>query len=386
MMGGRMKNKRLAAAFLSCLLVAEACFAAVTIDDLLDQLPSDVLDAYEILGGDSYVEEINRLLEENNVTEDTDLQYVIDIIVEVYADEITDILYTDTPLTTVLNGLSGFCDVLADSIPNAQLQQNVWAPAWIGNFLHFGFGINVGVADLDISVLKEAAISLGIDEVSDVQDNLYFPTVTADIRIGGVFLPFDVGFTFFSLDTSDLGSTIADAIDPITFSLYAVGVDVRYALLKGRAFFKPRMSVIAGFYYTDGGVYVNSDDAKASLDFQSVTVTLGAQASVKFMCFVPFAGIRGLFTKTTVDWYVEADWAEIISEAGSDYYAALGNAVDWGILPASFGGSNSSDFKFHPQIYGGFGLDLLALDITFSGSYDLVSYIGSLAVSIRIAL
>ena len=381
-----MKGKRATAIFLCCLLTVGVSFAAVTIDDVLDSLPSDVLDAYESLGGDSYVDEINKLLEEYDVTDTDDLQSVIDAIIEVYANELTSVLYTDSPLTTVISGLTGFCDELADAIPNAQLQQNVWAPAWIGNYLHFGFGINAGVADLDISVLKEAALSLGIDAVSDVQDNLYFPTITADFRIGGVFLPFDVGFTFFSLDTSDLGSAIADALDPVTFSLYAMGVDVRYALHEGGVYFRPRMSVSAGFYYTDGGVSVADEDAKASLDFQSVTITLGAQASVKFVCFIPFAGFRGLFTKTTVEWSVEADWAEILSEVDGEYYTLLSNASNWGILPSSFGGSNSAAFKFHPQVYGGFGLDLLTLDITFSGSYDFVSSIGSIALSMRFAL
>ena len=219
-----MKTKRVAAILLSCFLVLQVGFAAVTIDDVLDQLPTDLLDSYENLGGDSYIDEINKLLEEYDVTDESDLQGVIDAIVDVYANQMADILYTDSPLTTVISGLTGFCDELADAIPNVQMQQNVWAPAWVGNYLHFGFGINVGVSDLDISMLKEIAISLGIDEIADVQDDLYFPTVTADFRIGGVFLPFDVGFTFFSLDTSDLGSSIEEAMDPISFSLMRWGL------------------------------------------------------------------------------------------------------------------------------------------------------------------
>ena len=380
-----MKTKRVAAILLSCFLVLQVGFAAVTIDDVLDQLPTDLLDSYENLGGDSYIDEINKLLEEYDVTDESDLQGVIDAIVDVYANQMADILYTDSPLTTVISGLTGFCDELADAIPNVQMQQNVWAPAWVGNYLHFGFGINVGVSDLDISMLKEIAVSLGIDEIAEVQDDLYFPTVTADFRIGGVFLPFDVGFTFFSLDTSDLGSSIEEAMDPISFSLYAVGFDVRYALLQGGAYFRPRMSVTAGFYYTDGGIYVADEDAKASLDFQSITWVLGAQGSVKFVCFIPFAGIRGLFTKTTVDWYAEANWPEILTDVDDEYYTLLSNALNWGILPDTLEGSNTSEFSFHPQIYGGFGLDLLALDITFSGTYDFVSAIGSIALSMRIA-
>ena len=375
-----MKNKRIIAVFgMFCVITISA--VSIDINDYLNLLPDDVSNIYEQLGGSSYTDEINKLLEEYDI-DDSELQSVVDTINSAY-DDILDVLPSTTPLTTVTNGISDFCDEIADAIPNAQLQQNVWAPAWIGNFLHFGFGINVGVADLDISVLKEAALSMGIDDIAEVDDKLYFPTVTADFRIGGVFLPFDVGFTFFSLDTSDLGSSIEDAIDPISFDLYAIGMDVRYALLTGGAYFKPRMSVTAGFYYTDGGVYVNDEDAKVSLDFKSITIVLGAQASVKFVCFVPFAGIRGLFTKTTVDWYVEADWSELLSDVGDS--DLLSQALEWGLLPSSLSGSNSADFTFHPQIYGGFALDLLALDITFSGSYDFMSYIGSLAVSIRIA-
>ena len=65
---------------------------------------------------------------------------------------------------------------------------------------------------------------------------------------------------------------------------------------------------------------------------------------------------------------------------------ALGvaDALEWGILPRSFSGS-SSGFSVYPQVFGGIGLDLLFLNLTVSGSYDIASKIPSAAVSVRVA-
>ena len=324
---------------------------------------------------------INSALQSNSVTTST-LKSIIDALNETYSN-IDDYIPTLQPFTDIQNGLNGFCDDLADTVPNTQPLQNTYAEAWIGKLIHFGAGVNVGVSQLDISALKDATLALGIDEVDDIEDTLVFPTVTADIRLGGIILPFDVGFTFMSVDTSSLGSAVEDAIDPVVFDYFAIGFDVRYALLQGKHFLKPRVSVGAGYYYTEGSVGVDDESAKASLDFSAQTFVLNAQGSAQFLCFIPFAGVRGLFSKTKADWSISADWPSII---GSDEYTSyLQDAMDYGILPSSLGGSGSSDFKFYPQIFGGIGIDLFIMTMTVSASYDFASSIASAAVSARIA-
>ncbi len=290
---------------------------------------------------------------------------------------------TDAPITTVTNGLNGFCNDLCDSLPNSQTQQNVWAEAWIGKlfpFPHLGFGISAGVSKMEITALKDAAKALSID-VKDLKDSYVLPTVTADVRLGGIVFPFDVGLTAMSIDTSKIGS-MESAMDPVSFDFFTVGGDVRYALMQGGGI-RPKVSVGGGFYYTDGSVNVKDDTAEASLDFKSTTLFASAQASVKLICLVPFAGGRILLSKTSVDWNVKPQWDRIISVSDANQKQAICD-----IMPKSFSGSGNSGFfeDIHPQIFGGVGIDLLILNVTASLSYDIAGKIPSGAVSLRLAL
>ena len=291
---------------------------------------------------------------------------------------------TDAPITTVENGLNTFCDDLCDSLPNSQTTQNVWAEAWIGKifpFPHLGFGINAGASKLDIVSLKDAAEALSID-VDDLRDSYAFPTVTADVRLGGLILPFDIGFTACSIDTSKLGS-LEDALDPVSFDFFAIGGDIRYALLQGGGI-RPKLSIGGGFYYTDGSVKVTDDTATAALDFNSTTIFASTQASVKLLCLVPYIGGRVLFSKTKVDWSVDADWSKIYTGQRDE----ITNVMNWGILPTHFEGSGESDYfeDIRPQVFGGLGIDLFIINVTANFSYDFLSKIPAAGMSVRLAL
>ena len=293
---------------------------------------------------------------------------------------------TDAPITTATNGLNGFCNDLCDSLPNSQTQQNVWAEAWIGKlfpFPHLGFGINAGVSQMEIKSLKDAAQALSID-VKDLRDSYVLPTVTADFRLGGIVFPFDIGLNVMSVDTSKIGS-LESSLDPVSFDFFTLGMDVRYALLQGGGI-RPKVSVGGGFYYTDGSVNIKDDNADASLNFNSTTIFASAQASVKLICLVPFIGGRLLFSKTKVDWNVNAKWDRIFSDAADTNEFA--NVASWGIMPSKFSGSGESGFfeDIRPQLFGGVGLDVLILNITASLSYDVLEKIPGGALSVRLAL
>lgn len=321
----------------------------------------------------------------DNAVSSTTVSNAMDQVEEAYNKLITDYGFkTTSPITTVENGLNTFCDDLCDSLPNSQTTQNVWAEAWIGKifpFPHLGFGINAGASKLDIVSLKDAAEALAID-VDDLRDSYAFPTVTADVRLGGLILPFDIGFTACSIDTSKLGS-LEDALDPVSFDFFAIGGDVRYALLQGGGI-RPKLSIGGGFYYTDGSVKVTDDAATAALDFTSTTIFASTQASVKLLCLVPYIGGRVLFSKTKVDWSVDADWSKIYTGEKN----AISDVMDWGILPTHFGGSGESGYfeDIRPQIFGGLGIDLLILNVTANFSYDFLSKIPAAGMSVRLAL
>lgn len=320
--------------------------------------------------------QIEQALNEHNIEGDI-VTDVANRATSVYDEKGTAIIGTAT------KGLDGFCEDLCDSLPNSQTQQNVWAEAWIGKLLpfpHLGFGINAGASEMDISALKNAAKALSID-VKDLKNSYVLPTVTADVRLGGIIFPFDVGLTAMSIDTSKLGS-MESAMDPVSFDFFTVGGDVRYALLQGGGI-RPKVSVGGGFYYTDGSVNVKDDTADASLDFKSTTLFASAQASVKLICLVPFAGGRVLLSKTSVDWNVKPQWDRIISVSDANQKQAICD-----IMPKSFSGSGNSGFfeDIHPQLFGGLGIDLLILNVTASLSYDVASKIPGGALSVRLAL
>ena len=223
-------------------------------------------------------EAIEEKLEENGKTAG-DVESAIDDIRSEYdklaGDGIT------MPYTTITGGLNDFTETLTDVIPNTQLIQNVWANSWIGYLipkLNFGFGINAGASMMDITSLKNAASALKID-TGDLPDNLVLPTATADARIGGFILPFDIGFTVSSINTEKLG--LEEKIKPAAVDFFTVGGDFRYAILK-TSVLKARVSLSGGAYYTKGSISVDDKDesgAKASLDFESTTLFAGAQAS-----------------------------------------------------------------------------------------------------------
>lgn len=381
------KIKQFAALAMACTFAASGLFAIdykqITVKDVNGvsvtiDIPSDVFSLVE--GRES---EINDALNKYNV-DASDIRKAEKAVKDAYAS-IKDYIPTDSPFTVAENGLNDFCDDLADVIPNSQTQQNVYAEAWIGKIFpgfHFGAGVNAGVSALDVSTLKDAALALGVDDVKDINDTLVFPTITVDARLGGIILPFDIGVTAMSIDTSKMDS-VDKAIDPVAIDFFTLGADIRYAIFQG-GFMRPKWSVGAGFYYTKGGVDVDDDTAKASLDFKSTTFMVNTQASIKLLCLVPFIGGRALFSKTSVDWKVNADWASIIAKEGDTYYDGVADALKWGILPSSFSGS-SSGFSVYPQVFGGIGLDLLFLNLTVSGSYDIASKIPSAAVSVRVA-
>lgn len=296
----------------------------------------------------------------------------------------SEVVGVSNPYTTSLKGLNDFSDILADVIPNTQGLQNVWAESWIGHILpkpNFGFGINTGVSSMDISPLIDTAKALGMDV--DAPSTLAFPTLTADARVGGFILPFDVGFVVSSLDSSKLG--LNSLISPVSFNYFTVGGDIRYCVWK-MLLFKTRVSVGAGAYHTSGFVEADDSSADAKLDFNSTTLSLSAQASAKFLFVTPFAGARVMFSKTNVDWsFKDVKWESIL---GSGNSGIIADALTYGFLPISFSGGAESGYfdDVRPVLYGGAALNLLVMDITLSGAYDFLSQIPSGALSLRLSL
>ena len=330
--------------------------------------------------------EIESALNTNKVTLEDVAKY-IDAINKAYEG-----LDPKNPYTTAINGLNGFSDDLKDTIPNTQIQQNVWANSWIGYLVQvgnglfcprFGLGANVGVATVDTESIKKAGEAFKTD-MGALPSVLPMPTITFDARVGGVkvgdfALPFDFGFTLCTIDSSKLG--LDKMLDKVNFDFFSIGFDVRYCLWEPHVL-DTKFSVGAGFYYTKGNFGVDSDAADIGMDFKSSNFNLNAQISTKLLFFRPFAGAKLMFTNSEVNWGVKnVDWTRILGSSSSD----IADAALKGLLPKNFEGG-ADGFKFRPVLQGGFAFDFAVIDLTFSASYDVSSKVIGGALSTRFSL
>ena len=275
-----------------------------------------------------------------------------------------------TPADKVSQGLEDFSIQLFDVIPNVALQQGVWPEAWIGNIFpsappHFGLGLSFGAAELPIDGLNKALSQF--NEVSGgasfpaLSNDLAFPTFTVDARIGGVFLPFDIGMSFMRLPNMKF--------DNVTFDYLTIGGSLRYAILQDKIII-PAVSVGMGFMYNKGFVEVKVEDsAFVRSDFETTSIFFEAQVSKKILFLVPFLGFRGVMAQSTNSWQWEYN-------ATFEGYGTIGQ-VEKGTVNRGFGD------RFHPQLFGGIGFDIFMFHANLSASYDFVSSIWGANLGLR---
>lgn len=275
-----------------------------------------------------------------------------------------------TPADKVSQGLEDFSIQLFDVIPNVALQQGVWPEAWIGNIFpsappHFGLGLSFGAAELPIDGLNKALSQF--NEVSGgasfpaLSNDLAFPTFTADARVGGVFLPFDIGMSFMRLPNMKF--------DNVTFDYLTIGGSLRYAILQDKIII-PAVSVGMGFMYNKGFIEVKVEDsAFVRSDFETTSIFFEAQVSKKILFLVPFLGFRGVMAQSTNSWQWEYN-------ATFEGYGTIGQ-VEKGTVNRGFGD------RFHPQLFGGIGFDIFMFHANLSASYDFVSSIWGANLGLR---
>jgi hypothetical protein len=162
-----------------------------------------------------------------------------------------------------LGNIQGDFDAYADSIMHS-LPLNAafgsdWSDAYIGNLpYHFGIGLSIGgLTTTGEPFIKEinnfAGNTAAIAPISGYRTGI-IPAYVLNFRIGGYFLPFDIGGKIGYLWA---GLKSADSDNSRYFIL--TGVDLRFALLKGSATM-PKISLGAGFNYLNGGIELLLND------------------------------------------------------------------------------------------------------------------------------
>jgi hypothetical protein len=277
-----------------------------------------------------------------------------------------------------------FSGDLAQSLPfNTAMGLN-WSDAYIGQLLdkppRFGLGFSLGYTTIQGNSLNGLMQQFGASLPLNV-GGFPLPGYTVEGRIGGIVLPFDVGFKVGYLNLP-LAEQEAD------LDYFLIGFDVRYVVLKGGKL--PTISVGAGFNYLSGGVsakvgdevqiaYPTSSSTTGTLTMDKPTVgmnwetkvfDLKAQISKSFLIFTPYFGVG-----TSVGWSQAGYGVKTkITDSENNLDAAKDILAGYGIHNLDETGfSSTRQFaRWNFRTFGGFSINIAFLRLDLTAMYNFV--------------
>jgi opacity protein-like surface antigen len=316
------------------------------------------------------------------------------ITVPVFSD--TDIPGLDDLQKTV----GSFTDSLASSLPfNSTIGLN-WSEAHIGKFPHFGIGITTGFTTMNFDSLNGLLnmFKTPFPEIVNV-GGFSLPAYTIDARLGGFFLPFDIGvkFGFLNFNPDLINGLLKTDIPGFNMDYLLIGGDIRYALVNGKTIpFK--LSVGAGFNYLKGGMSMpvpgtsdisfNVPDGAGNLtlivpkpelglNWETKTLDFKAQTSFKLLVITPYIGIGASHAWSSAGYGITSK-VKVTDENGDE--VPLDSDTKKKIEAFGIDGVNERGFSQVNELtgwsfrtFGGFSINLPFVKFDITGMYDFLS-------------
>ena len=301
-------------------------------------------------------------------------------------------------LADLQKNVSNFSETIAKSLPfNSSLGMN-WSDAYIGKFFpsfppHFGVGGSFGVTTMDMPSMRGIADLLDYDipgsDLSLFSGKMIIPAYAAEARIGGFFLPFDIGVKFGKLPPIEwLGASYG-----LHYTMF--GADVRWAILQGNVIL-PKVSIGVGFNYLSGGIGATLGSG-SSFDFNylSTPYTLAvpapefnllwktygiearAQISKQILILTPYAGIGAGYSWSEAGYELKTDVTlngSSIGQAQKDTIKGFLDAAGLAGMDIDANGFSSivKNTTFNARAFGGISFNILVLKIDLTLMYNLL--------------
>jgi hypothetical protein len=319
---------------------------------------------------------------------------------------LTGFALTNGNVTDLQEKAADFSGKLAESLPfNSTLGLN-WSDAFIGKLFpsvppHFGAGVGLGFTTIPMSGMKGIANLAGVGANLPSMDKLIMPVYTVEARLGGLFLPFDVGVKF--------GYLALDSIPLIDVSLdyMLAGADIRYAVLEG-GIVLPKIILGVGFNYLKGGVgiegnqtpieftYGTSDSfslEKSRLGFEWGTKSLDFKAQISKSLFIvtPYAGLGLSYAWSNAGYRLTSKVTRNGNPIGQSDINAINAALkeagreSMDVTPDGISSIiENSDLSF--RAFGGISLNLAVFKIDLTGLYSFMDGNYGLSLGFRFQL
>lgn len=286
-------------------------------------------------------------------------------------------------------GFEAFATDMASTLSYNATIGNNWSDAYIGKFPHFGVGVSAGLTTVPSEPLEALFVSMGNVEVPSAvaKMGLPIPAAAVSAKLGGLFLPFDVGVKAMVLPAA--ASDVLAAAD-ISADYKLLGGNLRFALVK-QNILMPDVSVGFGYNRLTGSISMPLDIPSQTFSFTTPDETVHTlevtspdlamdwttdsfdatlQVSKSFLFLRPYAGAGFSFGKSAVNGGIVASMryddgsgmADIDAQALQELKASLSEAgisvPDISADGFKFGADNNDPVV---RLYGGLSLDLLIL-------------------------
>lgn len=298
-------------------------------------------------------------------------------------------------ISKVADGLEAFVEETPGALPFAATAGLDWSNAYMGQlidldfpFVHLGLGGSLGMTTIPGGGIETLLNGLGGDV--DLFDQLPLPFLVINGRVGGLVLPFDLGFkaAFIPEGFNQIGE--------VGLRYQNFGFDVRYNLIKSDLLM-PDISVGGSFNLLSAGVtYALGDTTtypsstgnlvvarpEATLDLNATTLEVKGQVSKTFLFLItPYIGAGAMFGSAGASAGVDAD----VTRTGTKTFASWSKLVGAPVDANGFILSNDVA-TFGVRVYGGASLNILILKIDGQGMYNLTdgSYGGSIGARLQL--
>ena len=310
--------------------------------------------------------------------------------------------------------VNAFTDSLAHSLPfNASMGLN-WSDAYIGQLFalppHIGIGVSTGFTTMNFGSLNGLLNMFNVPLPEKVNiGGFSLPGYTVETRIGGLFLPFDIGakFGYLHFTPELINGLLKTDIPDFTMDYLLIGGDIRYALIKGKTFpFK--LSIGGGFNYLKGGMsmpvpgmdnisfkitddrILNIPAPKLGLNWETKALDFKAQASIKLLVITPYVGAGASYAWSNAGYDVTSK-INVVDENGDpvtldeNTTKLLEGFGISGIGENGFSHINElSGWSF--RAFGGFSINLPFIKFDLTGLYDFLSECYGFTVGIRLQI
>ena len=300
-------------------------------------------------------------------------------------------------ISTQMKTLGG---TIGDALPLSAATGLNWSDAYIGSIIgvppHFGVGVSVGASFMPSKSIDNLVNALGVTIPDATKAALSLgiplPTYTVEARVGGAFLPFDVGLKVGILSTDPKTST-----GPAAYDYTMIGGEFRYALMED-SLVTPAISLGLGYTYLKGGVFLGmptinlatvptgvgtSDtldlaDPKLGLVWESGTVDLKAQISKNLLVVTPYAGVGLSITnlKAGGGFYATPKFAGTPINAAQIAYlkanfpgAVTGDAID--ISENGIVAMFKKDGVITARLFAGASLNIIIVKLDLAAMYNI---------------